>query len=76
MNETVTRSEHLALCKARAMEYVDAGDPAGAFQSMVSDLQKHVETRDHVGIEIGMMMTMAGQLNSPHAMRRFIDGFN
>jgi hypothetical protein len=37
----VTRDEHLAWCKRRALEYVDAGDPTHAVASMASDLKTH-----------------------------------
>ena len=45
MSEETTRAEHLAWCKRRAMEYVDAGDLSNAVASMGSDLSKHPETR-------------------------------
>ena len=35
-----TRAEHLAWCKKRALEYVDAGDLLQAYTSMASDLGK------------------------------------
>ena len=37
----MTRDEHLAECKRRALEYLDAGDPREAFTSMLSDIGKH-----------------------------------
>lgn len=73
---TVSRQEHLDWCKRRAIEYVDAGDLDQAFASMGSDLGKHDETRNHSGIELGMMMLMGGHLKSPSEMRKFIEGFN
>lgn len=72
----MTRAEHLAWCKERALEYCDAGDPEGAFASMASDLRKHFETENHAGIQVGMLMLMNGQLGSPHQMRKFIEGFH
>lgn len=75
MNET-TREQHIAWCKKRAMEYVECGDLAQAFASMMSDLNKHSETRDHTAIRLGLMLRMGGHLNAPDEMRRFIDGFN
>lgn len=72
----MTRAEHLEWAKQRALEYVDAGDLNNAFNSVVSDLQKHPETADHAGIQLGMMQLMGGFLNSPIAMRHFIEGFN
>ena len=74
-----TRVEHLAWCKKRALEYVDAGDLLQAFTSMASDLGKHSETQNHAGIKIGMMMLLLrdhGRLGTAHGMREFIEGFN
>jgi hypothetical protein len=74
--DTISRAEHLAWCKKRALEYVDVGDVNQAFASMGSDLRKHDETRNHAGIELGMMLLMSGRLSSPAEMRTFIEGFN
>lgn len=71
----MTRQEHLEWCKARALEYVDAGDCSQAIASMMSDLGKHDETQAHVGIQLGMGLTMMGQLSSPEETRKFIEGF-
>jgi Tfp pilus assembly protein PilF len=71
-----TRAEHLAWCKQRAMEYLDQGDLTNAFASMTSDLRKHPDTEDHIGIQMGMMMLMAGHLSTAAEMRKFIEGFN
>jgi hypothetical protein len=40
----LTRDEHLAWCKRRALEYVDAGDLTHAVASMASDLKTHPDT--------------------------------
>lgn len=72
----MNRSEHLAWCKERALEYVDNGDLQQAYASMVSDMSKHEETKDHSAIELGMMLLMSGKLNANHDMRKFIEGFN
>lgn len=71
-----TREEHLAWCKERALEYCDAGDARNAYQSMASDLGQHDETREHSGIELGLMLMLIGDLSTPAEMRRFIEGFN
>jgi hypothetical protein len=43
----MTREQHLAWAKERALEYLDAGhDPAHTAASMISDLRKHEETRE------------------------------
>jgi len=72
----MTRAEHLVWCKARALEYVDAGDLNQALASMCSDLGKHEETKNHVGQELGLMQMAAGFLGTPQKMRKFIEGFN
>ena len=72
----MTRAQHLAWCKARALEYVERGHLIEAMASMGSDLGKHAETEKHVGIQLGVRMMMAGQLQTQAEMRRFIEGFN
>ena len=72
----MTREEHLEWCKKRALEYVDQGDMSQAFASMGSDLNKHPETKEHIGMYLGMALLMAGHLSTPMEMRRFIEGFN
>jgi len=76
METTVNREEHLAWCKQRALEYVDRGDLKGAYTSMVSDLNKHLETEGHIAIELGIMLMLGGHLSTPSEMRKFIEGFN
>lgn len=72
----ISREEHVQWCKNRALEYVEAGDLTQAFSSMGSDLNKHPETENHSGVELGMMLLMNGHLETPHKMREFINGFN
>lgn len=74
----ITRAEHLAWCKARALEYVDAGDLEQAFASMISDLGKHPRTASSQGIGsmLGMGLKINGHLNTAALMRDFIEGFN
>jgi hypothetical protein len=72
----MNRQEHLAWCKQRALEYVDSGDLAQALTSMISDLNKHPETKGHVGIELGVGLSLVGALSTSSDMRRFIEGFN
>jgi hypothetical protein len=71
-----TRAAHLAWCKQRALAYVDAGDLENALASIGSDLRKHPETADHQGMVLGMMLMMAGHLDTDDKMRKFINGFN
>ena len=71
-----TRAEHLEWCKARALEYVDAGNNEEAFTSMASDMRKHPETKDHAAIGLGLQLLLGGHLEGPVKMREFINGFN
>lgn len=66
----------MAWCKQRALEYCDAGELVQAIASMSSDLRKHPETRDDDGIKAALLLMMSGSLNTPYAMRAFIEGFN
>ncbi len=74
--ETMTRSKHLQWCKDRALQCVDVDDLQQAFASMASDLNKHSETAEHIGIALGMGLMMIGDLNTADKMRKFINGFN
>jgi hypothetical protein len=46
--DALTRDEHLAWCKRRALGYVDAGDLTHAVASMASDL--YVADGDKAGV--------------------------
>jgi len=72
----MTREEHLAWCKQRALEYVDADDMVNAFGLIVSDLGKHEGTQGHPAIQLGMMQMMIGGLRTSQEMRQFIEGIN
>lgn len=67
----MTRAEHLAWCKQRAI--AELPDLGNAVASMASDLGKHPETRtDPVLIVLGIEATARG----PEAVREWIEGFN
>lgn len=72
----MSRTEHLQWCKKRALEYASNGDLTGAYASMISDMQKHSETKNHPAIRLGMMLLMAGKLDTQSKMEKFIEGFN
>lgn len=72
----MNRSEHMAWCKERALEYLDKNDIQQAYVSMVSDLGKHAETENHLGIQLGMGLMLAGHLSTVSKMKEFILGFN
>ena len=70
----MTRQEHLAWSKARALEYLDAGELADAVASMGSDLNKHPETVCNPFLMgIGMKAVID---NDAAGVRRWIEGFN
>lgn len=72
----VSRDEHLRWCKDRALEYVKAGDMKAAYGSMLSDMNKHNETKGHPALMLGFMLLNGGQLNTVKDMTDFIEGFN
>jgi hypothetical protein len=75
-SSVITGDEHLEWCKKRALEYLDVGDPAQAFTSMLSDLRKHPETENHAGVLIGVgFMMLPGWIQDPVEVRRWIVGF-
>lgn len=69
----MTRAEHLAWCKQRAVEYIS---PMDAYASFASDMRKHAETANHPALPLGLQLLIGGHLNSGPEMRRFIEGFN
>jgi hypothetical protein len=72
-----TRDEHLEWAKQRALEYLDMSDPQQAFTSMLSDLSKHPETKNHLGGQIGVMfMMLPGWISNAQRVREWIVGFN
>lgn len=75
----MTRAEHIAWCKQRALfelEQPTAGNVANALASLLSDLQKHDETRDHPALLLAGGLMLLGQLNSAEEVRKFIEGTN
>ncbi len=70
-----TRAEHIAWCQLRALEYVDSNKPDIAISSMMSDIRKHPETKDHIGTMLGMTLIMGGAPDKEET-RKWIEGFN
>lgn len=70
----MTRSEHLERCKRTARDYLDRGQLQDAVTAMLSDLQKHPETRgDNPYLTLlGMQAILSGDVER---CRRFIEGF-
>ena len=71
----MTRTEHLAWCKKRALELVREGDLAGAVASMTSDMGKHEGTRFD-GLSMLAMIGMMEIQKGPAAVRKWVEGFN
>jgi hypothetical protein len=69
-----TRAEHLAWCKQRALEYVDAGKLPLAVTSLSSDLTKHPETNNPNLVQLMMTLFIGDQLNTKEQMKEFIEG--
>ncbi len=72
----MTRAEHLAWCKQRALNYLGQGDLHSAFLSMSSDLNKHPETQSLAKPELlalGLFEVMHG---NAAGLQDFIEGFN
>lgn len=73
----MTREEHLEWAKQRALAYLDGGDPRQGFTSMLSDLTKHPDLKDHIGGKMGVgFMMLPGWIDNTAEVRRWIVGFN
>jgi hypothetical protein len=73
MAMTRTRDEHLDWAKARALEYLDAGDLANAVSSMGSDLGKHPELKPNAGLVVYALHLV--MRHDRDGVRRWIEGF-
>lgn len=74
MTSGMSPAEHVAWCKARALEYVDVGLLDQALASLFSDLRKHPATEDHAAMELGAMLAFAGHMHTGQQVREFIEG--
>lgn len=74
----MNRAEHLAWAKERALAYLDTGNLADAFASMLSDLGKHPELKiqAHVGPPLELMGMYYVQHGDARSLRSWITGFN
>lgn len=71
----MTREEHLEWARKRALEYLNRdNNPVEAMTSMMSDLTKHPELKNHVGLRIAPMFY--GAHKDPVIVRKWILGFN
>jgi hypothetical protein len=69
-----TRDEHLRWCKDRALEYWRAGDLQNACVSMVSDLEKHEETKNSNSSLLALGIIYVTN-NDYDGMKRWIEGW-
>jgi hypothetical protein len=73
--------EHLEWCKQRAREYLRAGDLLSAVTSMMSDLDKHPETRAKCGrdsktmVMLGIGAAVQATQGNHDFVQRYIEGF-
>lgn len=65
----MTRAEHVAWAKQRALEELEASGVGNAVSSIASDLTKHEETRK-MSMSIGIEAAMLGDRE---AVRRWIE---
>jgi len=71
----MTRDEHLAWCKQRALQILEGGDRVGAITSMMSDLQKWGKPLYEP--QTFVVLIMAGRFETTDAgVRHWIEGFN
>jgi hypothetical protein len=76
-----TREEHLALCKTRAIAYIERGMLCDAMTSMLSDLTKHPETKriadadTSAGRALFSLALLYERNGDREAMRRWVEGF-
>ena len=71
-----SRDEHLAFCKLRARAYLERGELHEAVTSMMSDLEKHDETKQVPGSPLHMLAFQYASNGDAAGVRRWIDGFN
>lgn len=69
---TMTREQHLASCKQRALEYLDRGELENAVFSMVGDMQDI----EPVKPDLMLVGATAATNRDVAAVRRWIEGFN
>jgi hypothetical protein len=69
----LTRAEHMAWAKERALKYADRGETGLAMSALIQDLGMHPETEGSVSVVIELMMPLAmmGGASSASLARRF-----
>jgi hypothetical protein len=67
----MNRKEHLEWTKQRCFEYLDNGDLQQAIASFMSDMSKHDDLKDHIGLQLLFIHS-----SNIAEFMRFVDGFN
>lgn len=73
---SMTREEHLAWAKERALAEMEYGGPEQGLASIFNDMRSHHELRNHAAIELGAMLMFNGHLQTRAQVREFIKGLN
>lgn len=71
-----SRSDHLAWAKARAIEYIDLGQPHLAIAFMLSDLGKHDAWDGEVLETLGVLGTFEALRRGVSGVCAWVEGFN
>jgi hypothetical protein len=71
----VTRDEHIAWCKKRALEYVEGGNLSHAVANMASDLKTHPDTDNPALNGLAMIDMMYVTDGDKAAVQRWIQRF-
>jgi hypothetical protein len=69
------RAEHLAWCKQRALDFLCDGDLPNALASMLSDLDKHPDTKYPASGFLAILGIQIVIRDDAAEMRRWIEGF-
>lgn len=72
----MTRDEHLAWARERALGYAGQGQITEAIASLTSDLGNHPETAGHPGIVTMTMLAAGDWFAVPGRLRDFIESFS
>ena len=76
MGSSGSREEHLALCKRRALAYLDAGDLRLAWLSMTADMREHPGTdAPATSVLLGEAGLRCVRDGDADGLRRLIEGF-
>jgi len=74
----MTRAEHMAWAKQRALEYADRGEADNCIASMISDLGKHEETKRSTTVAVftALALCIGGRQPNAQELRKWVEGFN